>query len=38
MRNVKDADIDAAKQSALSLDAAAKLKAPVAEVGTNAGG
>ena len=38
MRNVKDADIEAAKQSALSLDAAAKLKAPVAEVGGNAGG
>jgi len=38
MRNVKDADIEAAKQSALSLDAAAKLKQPVAEVGGNASG
>ena len=38
MRNVKDADIEAAKQSALSLDAAKKLKEPVVEVGGNAGG
>ncbi len=43
MRNVKDEDIAAAKTSALSLDAAKKLKqdlavAPVDEVPSNAGG
>jgi hypothetical protein len=38
MSNVKEADIEAAKESALSKDAAAKLKEPVAEVGGNAGG
>jgi oligopeptide/dipeptide ABC transporter ATP-binding protein len=38
MRNVKEADVETAKQSALSRDAAAKLKEPVAEVGGNAGG
>jgi len=35
MRNVKEEDIEAAKQSALSRDAAAKLKAPTAELGGN---
>jgi oligopeptide/dipeptide ABC transporter ATP-binding protein len=38
MRNVREEDIEAAKTSALSKDAAAKLKAPIAEVGGNAGG
>ena len=39
MRNVKAEDIEVAKQSALSVEAAAKLKAAsVPEVGTNAGG
>jgi oligopeptide/dipeptide ABC transporter ATP-binding protein len=37
MRNVKDEHIEVAKQSALSKDAAARLKAPAAEVGGNAG-
>ncbi len=39
MRNVKEQDVEAAKQSSLSRDAAAKLKAPAAGAGgTNAGG
>jgi oligopeptide/dipeptide ABC transporter ATP-binding protein len=38
MRNVREADIDAAKQSALSRDAAAKLKQPVAEAGGGSAG
>jgi oligopeptide/dipeptide ABC transporter ATP-binding protein len=41
MRNVSEQDIAAAKTSALSVDAARKLKAPIAEVGEvggNAGG
>ncbi len=33
MRNVKDEDIDVAKQSAISKEAAEKLKTPTAEVG-----
>jgi oligopeptide/dipeptide ABC transporter ATP-binding protein len=37
MRDVKDADIQAAKASALSRDAAQKLKEPVPEVGGSAG-
>ncbi|TMF30286.1 MAG: ABC transporter ATP-binding protein [Chloroflexi bacterium] len=38
MRNVKQDDIDAAKQSALSKEAAEKLKAPTAELGGTIGG
>jgi len=38
MRNVKEEDIEAAKESALSKEAAEKLKAPPAEVDGNAGG
>ncbi|TMD16245.1 MAG: ABC transporter ATP-binding protein [Chloroflexi bacterium] len=38
MRNVKDESLEAAKTSALSKEAAEKLKAPVAEVGGGAGG
>ena len=37
MRNVREAEVEAAKQSALSHDAAAKLKAPVLEGGGDAG-
>ena len=37
MRNVKDEDVEAAKASALSLDAAAKLKASIPEGGEHAG-
>jgi oligopeptide/dipeptide ABC transporter ATP-binding protein len=38
MRHVKEEDVDAAKQSALSKDAAAKLKTPAGEAGIHAGG
>jgi oligopeptide/dipeptide ABC transporter ATP-binding protein len=38
MRNVNEADIAAAKESALSKEAAEKLKAPAAEVDGHAGG
>ncbi len=38
MRNVKDEDIDVAKQSAISKEAAEKLKTPTAEVGGISGG
>ena len=38
MRNVKQDDIDAAKESALSKEAAEKLKAPTAELGGTIGG
>jgi oligopeptide/dipeptide ABC transporter ATP-binding protein len=38
MSNVKEADVEAAKSSALSLDAVQKLKAPVLEVDESAGG
>jgi oligopeptide/dipeptide ABC transporter ATP-binding protein len=38
MRNVKAQDIEAAKVSAISVEAAAKLKAPTPEVGSSAGG
>jgi len=38
MRNVKDESVEAAKASALSKEAAEKLKAPVGEVQGNAGG
>ena len=38
MRNVKEEDLEVAKTSALSKEAAERLKAPAAEVGGNAGG
>ena len=38
MSNVKEADVEAAKASALSKEAAEKLKAPAVEVDGNAGG
>ncbi len=38
MRNVKEEDVEEAKKSALSKDAAAKLKAPTVGVGGDAGG